>query len=159
MRALIFVVCSLLASCGSREDDDANGYATTNQIERLSTPKEDRRDPQASARLERITPVDMEREGLTGIGCNFSRDDRMYLAAVGNRAIVRIAGRIRHLVQSGPVARSGGYFQDRDLSVSIGRTDDATEPAGASSWPARITVTNQRTEVQRRQRGLWTCAG
>lgn len=156
MRGLAAGLFVLLASCGGA--DEESGHATTNQIERLSTPKEERSDPQASARLERITPDDLQRAGLTAVGCNFSRDGRMYLAAVGNRALVRIAGQVRHLVQSAPVAPSGGYFQDRDLSVSVGRTDDARQvPAGANTWPARITVTNRRTEVQRRQRGSWTC--
>ena len=156
MRLLAAVLLALVTSCGG--GDDETGQATTNQIERLSTPKEVRRDPQASARLQPLTTADLERDSMTGAGCNFSRDGRMFLAAVDSNAIVRVGGEIRHLIQSAQVGPSGGFFEDRHLSVSVGRTDEALDmPEEAKSWPARITVTNRRTEVQRRQRGVWTC--
>ena len=156
MRPGALLALLLLAGCG--ETGSGNGAATANQIERLSTPAVENRDPRASARLQPITLADLDREGLAGPGCDFSSEGRMLLAAVGSNAIVRIEGEIRHLLHSAPVGPTGGFFEDRQLSVSVGRTAESGTTAGeADSWPARVTVTNRRTEMQQELNGLWTC--
>jgi len=146
----------LLAACGQDGAESAN--ASPEQIERLARAPEEKADPLASVRIEPLAPGDLEREGLLGAGCSFSRGDRMLLAAVGSNAIVRIGGETRHLVQSAAVGPSGGFFEDRQLSVSVGRLDeDGTAAGEATSWPARIRVTNRRSGVDLVQRGHWTC--
>ena len=156
MRSRALLALLLLAGCG--ESGTGNRAATANQIERLSTPKVEKQDPRASARLQPITPEDLEREGLAGAGCDFSGEGRLLLAAVGSNAIVRIEGEIRHLLHSAPVGPTGGFFEDRQLSVSVGRTAESGTTAGeAGSWPARVTVTNRRIEIQQEMAGIWTC--
>ena len=154
-RALLALL--LLAGCGPGGAGGGDGAADTNQIERLSTPKVEKPDPRASAQLQPLTPEDIEREGLLGAGCAFARDGRILLASVGSDALVRHAGELRHLIHSAPVGATGGFFEDRHLSVSIGRTSETAAAGEASSWPARITITNRRTEAQVELRGVWTC--
>ena len=156
-RGALLALLLLLAGCGPG-GAGGEGAADTNQIERLSTPKVVKPDPRATAQLQPLTPQDIEREGLLGAGCAFARDGRILLAAAGSDALVRHAGQLRHLIHSAPVGATGGFFEDRQLSVSIGRTSEAPAAAGAASgWPARITITNRRTEAQVELRGVWTC--
>jgi len=154
---------SLLAACGPGVAE-SNGEVSANQIERLSTPKTEERDPLASARLEPIAAEEAAREGLAGAGCAFTRDGRLLLAVVASDAIVRVEGEIRHLVHSGPVGPTGGFFEERQLSVSVGRADengvgedDAVDEGRGG--PARITVTNRRTDARHELAGVWTCGG
>ena len=109
-------------------------------------------------RLQPITPADLASEGMVGAGCDFSREGHVLLASVGSDAIVRIGGDIRHLIHSAPVGPTGGFFEDRQLSISVGRTDENDTSANAAAgWPARITISNRRAEVQRELQGVWTC--
>ena len=156
MRCWPLLLVMPLAACGGGGETSAN--VSANQIERLATPRVVKADPRASARLQPLTPADLEREGLIGAGCDFSNEGRLLLAAVDSNAIVRIQGEMRHLVHSAPVGPTGGFFEDRQLSVSVGRSSEEGMRRGeVTSWPARITVTNRRTEVQQQMTGLWTC--
>jgi hypothetical protein len=160
MRTVAALALALLAGCGPG-GGDAEGSADANQIERVSTPRVEEPDPRATAQLQPVTTEDLEREGLLGAGCAFTRQGRMLIASVGSDALVRHAGELRHLIHSAPVGATGGFFEDRQLSVSVGRTSEEAAAAAAadeaSSWPARITVTNRRTEAQVELRGVWTC--
>ena len=145
-----------LVACGG--GDEPEGAASANQIERLSTPQVGTQDPQAAARLLPLTAEHVGREGLLGAGCEFSGDGAMLLAAVGGDAIVRTQEGVRRLVASAPVGPTGGFFEDGEVSVSVGRTDEAARTIGESTaWPARITVTNRRAEAQQEAAGMWTC--
>ncbi|HWT13682.1 MAG TPA: hypothetical protein VN231_13075 [Allosphingosinicella sp.] len=157
MKAALLAGALSLAACGEGDPPQA-GPANAAQIERLARPRATKQDPQASARLQPVTPEDLRREGLLGAGCNFSSEGRMLLAAVGSDAVARVEGELRHLVHSASVGPTGGFFEERRLSVSVGRTDDRGRAFGAAtSWPARITATNRRTGAQQELPGLWTC--
>jgi hypothetical protein len=174
-RGPVLAALLLLAGCGSA-GETANGAADANQIERLAKPRVEKSDPRATARLQRLTREDLEREGLLGAGCSFSRDGQLLLAVVGSDALVRIAGQRRHLIHSAPAGATGGFFEDRQIAISVGRTDEgdgppdtgsgpgqgtgsAPAPAGGTGWPARLKVVNRRTEAEVELRGVWTCAG
>jgi hypothetical protein len=159
MRAFIAAATFLLAGCGGTgQGGEAKGAASTNQIERLSTPEEEKQDPEATVRLQPITLADLDREGMVGAGCDFSREGQMLLASVGSDAVVKQSGEIRHMIHSAPVGPTGGFFEDRHLSISVGRTAEDGAAAGETHpWPARITITNRRAEIQRELRGVWTC--
>ena len=167
MRVGPVLAAVLLAGCGSA-GERGNGAADANQIERLAKPRVDKHDPRATARLQRLTREDLEREGLLGAGCAFSRDGQMLLAVVGSDALVRIAGQRRHLIHSAPAGATGGFFEDRQIAISVGRTDEGDAPpdsgsgparTGGAGWPARLKVVNRRTEAEVELRGVWTCAG
>ncbi|HKR25293.1 MAG TPA: hypothetical protein VJS15_08550, partial [Allosphingosinicella sp.] len=72
-------------------------------------------------------------------------------------AIARIEGRLLHFTHSSPIGPTGGFFEDRQLSISIGRVGEAPLE-GVDSWPARITVTNRRGEARSELSGVWRCA-
>ena len=157
MRLLLVLATLSLAGCGSAADE-AKGSADGNQIARLARPKVVRQDPSATARLQTLTNEDLEREGLTGAGCAFRREGRLLLAAVGSDSLVRISGQRRHLIHSAPVGATGGFFEDRQISVSVGRTDANGAPGdGGMTWPARLKVVNHRTEAEVELHGFWTC--
>jgi len=148
----------LLAGCDRGDRVAPEGSVSTNQIVRLSTPVEEDNDPRATVRLQPLTMTDLDREGLLGAGCAFSVDDRVLLVAVGSNAIVRLQDEIRHLVHSAPIGPTGGFFEDRHLSISVGRTDEeGVASAEGMRWPGRITVTNRRAEIEAAQAGAWTC--
>jgi hypothetical protein len=149
-------IALLLAGCG-QSGEGPRGGASENQIERLATPQKEEIDPQAAARIEPLGPEELAALGASA--CGFSRGGRVLLAATESDAIARVAGALRHFTHSGPVGPTGGFFEDRHLSISVGRTGEA--PAGegeAGSWPGRITITNRRANAQVRLDGVWRCA-
>ena len=159
MRGGAVTLSLLIAACGS-SGGPVNGGADANTLERVSTPKPDIEDPQASVRLQTINEDDLQREGLYGAGCWFMRDGMMLLAAFGSDALIRVSGELRHPTQSASVGETGGFFEDRQLSVSVGRDPESVRQAArAATWPARITITNRRTHAQLELRGSWTCSG
>jgi len=147
----------MLAGCGA--DEVGEGNATANQIERLSTPaKEPVADPNLSARLQPLDAGDVTYEGLSGPSCSFSSGGNLLLAATSGDAIARIGGAMLHFTHSAPVGPSGGFFEDRQRSISVGRTDAAEGPAQAlTGSPARINVTNRRTGARVELEGIWRC--
>jgi len=147
MRALP-ILALLLAACG--QSGPENGISE-NQIDRVSRPKEVPDPRPASVRLEPLLMADI---GLAA--CLFSRDGETVLAVTAADAAARIEGRLLHLAHSSPVGPTGGFFEDRQISISIGRLSETRGPTGA--WPARATITNRRTQAQGELDGLWICA-
>jgi hypothetical protein len=148
----------VLAATGCDGETERKRAPTTNQLERLSTPDEEKSDPQASVQLQPLPRADLAR--VSASGCMFAWEGRIYLAASDDGAIVRIAGQSRRLAQTAPVDQSGGFFEDRHVSVSVGRTDESNElPEEAHRLPARVTVTNRLTGARGSQRGIWACGG
>ena len=147
----------LLLGCEEGLVSDDRGV-TVNQIERVSTPKEEARPPDLVERLQPITREDLERAGLVGAGCNFSSGGRLLLVAASEGALVRFGPQLVRLAGAGPVSPSGGFFEHRQVSVSVGRLSEKDGAADESaSWPARAIVTNRRTEVVNEIQGVWTC--
>jgi hypothetical protein len=158
MRSSFLIGVILLGACGGQEE--APNAANGADIARLATPRQEAKaDPLASVRLQSLTAADLEQEGLAGAGCEFRLGDMIVLAAAGSDALIRINGELRHLVHSAPSGATGGFFEDRRLSVSIGRTEGEGDTQATGTWPARLTVTNRRTEVDLELRGSWSCRG
>ena len=157
MRLAALLPALLLAGCGEPDIVSENAGASANQIERLSTPKEESVDPQASVRLAPLGLPDLDGAGMQSPACDFSSGGRMLLAATSADAIARIEGRLLHFTHSSPMGPSGAFFEDRQISISIGRVG-AAPLEGRDGWPARLTVTNRRTEAQAEVSGVWRCA-
>ena len=158
MRRAAAMLALLAASCGERGPVGEDRGISANQIERLSTPQVENPDPQAPARPQPLRRADLEAAGLERIACAFGRDGHMLLAVGAGDAIARVAGTLHHLAHSGPVGSTGGFFEDRRISISVGRVGNP--PAGESAagrWPGRITVTNRRAEAQVEWDGVWQC--
>jgi hypothetical protein len=160
VRRAFLLALFVLSGCGERQGE-ASGSGTApdiNQIERLSTPKEETADPQAGARLEPLLPDDIALLGDAGPICAFRSEEAVLLAASASDAIVRQSGQILHPVHSSPMGPSGGFFEDRSLSISIGRTEASSPSAPPrASGPARMTVTERRSKAQIDLVGGWTC--
>jgi hypothetical protein len=151
-----------LAACGGRESG-ADVKVDTNQIERLSRPREEPKasDPNFSARPQPLTGGDLRGAGMPDPPrCDFSNDGHRLFAAQGGDAIAKIENRLIHFDQSSPAGATGAFVSDRQLSISVGRTD-SSDPGGTGDdrRPARLTATNRRTGATVELTGTWRCAG
>lgn len=145
----------LLAGCGGGTGGE-NAGISTNQLERLATARpEPATDPQLPARPQPLVPADLEGAAMPRPACDFSKTGHMLLAATPSDAIARVDGRLYHFNHSSPIGPTGGFFEDRQLSISIGRVADTTGRAGR--WSARMTVTNRRANAQVEIVGTWRC--
>jgi hypothetical protein len=149
MRTLAAFALVLLAGCsGADRDDEA---PDTNEIRRLSTPTNAAAvDNSVSASIEPLRPEDLSGFGEGAALCRFLRNNQLFVAAAPDDAVARIAGALRHFVQTTPPGATGVFLEDRQVSISIGRTD-------SGGVAARLTVTNRRTGVQERWAGDWRC--
>ncbi len=148
MRTAAGFALVLLAGCGGGGRDTE--APDTNEIRRLSAPAnvvaDDNRD---SASIAPLRPEDLDTFGEGAALCRFLRNDQLFVAASRDDAVARVAGTLRHFVQTTPPGPTGVFLEDRQISISIGRTD--------SGGAARLTVTNRRTGVQERWAGDWRC--
>jgi hypothetical protein len=145
----------LLAGCGGGSVG-GNAQITTNQLERLATARpEPTVDRQLAARPQPLLRADLEGAGMARPGCDFSKTGHMLLAVTADDAIARIDGRLYHFNHSNPAGPTGGFFEDRQLSISIGRVTDTTGRIGR--WTARMTATNRRANAQVEIVGTWRC--
>jgi hypothetical protein len=153
------VLCLLVAGCGHEVAVD-NGPANTEQIERLSTPQEPVLDTQAAARLQPLGRSELAQAGLATPLCAFTRFGATLLAVSQSDAIARVAGVLHHFAHASPAGPTGGFFEDRQVSISVGRTGAVVPGEGThGSWPGRITVTNRRAHAQIELDGNWRCGG
>jgi hypothetical protein len=145
----------LLAGCGGGPVGE-NAAITTNQLERLATARpEPVPDPQIPARPQSLLRADLEGAAMGQPACDFSKNGHMLLAATPGDAIARIDGRLYHFSHTSPVGPTGGFFEDRQLSISVGRVAETTGRIGR--WTARMTVTNRRPSAQVEIVGTWRC--
>lgn len=153
--ALPLLLLLPIAGCGGGPGGE-NAGITANQLERLAKAKpEDIPDPQLAARPQSLVRADLEGAGMARPVCDFSKNGHMLLAATASDAIARIDGRLYHFNHSSPVGPTGGFFEDRQLSISVGRVAETTGRAGR--WTARMTVTNRRANAQVEIVGTWRC--
>jgi len=144
-----------LAACGGSPVGE-NAEITTNQLERLATARPEAvPDSQLPARPQSLARADLESAGIVQPVCDFSKNGHMLLAATASDAIARVDGRLIHFNHSSPVGPTGGFFEDRQLSISIGRVAETTGRAGR--WTARMTATNRRANAQVEIVGTWRC--
>ena len=146
MRLAAIALFSLLAACGEPVVGDDRGV-TANQLARLSTPRVEAPDPAAAVRLQPLGLADLDSAGMPDPLCEFVRRGRLIFAASSSDAIARIGGRVLHFTHSGRMERGGGFFEDRQISISIGRVGPN----------ARIAVTNRRDGAQLQGVGEWRC--
>ncbi|HVQ07419.1 MAG TPA: hypothetical protein VMS43_03185 [Allosphingosinicella sp.] len=145
----------LLAACGGGPGGE-NAGITTNQLEWLATARpEPVADSQLAARPQALARADLEGAGMPQPACDFSKNGHMLLATTPGDAIARIDGRLYHFSHSSPAGPTGGFFEDRQLSISVGRVAETTGRAGR--WTARMTVTNRRPNAQVEIVGTWRC--
>jgi len=160
MRLAVPLALLALAGCGGR-DSGADTKVDTNQLERLARPKEEPKaaDPQISARPQPLTGADLRGAGIPDPPrCDFSSGGHRLFVVQGGDAIARIENLLLHLDQTSPASGTGTFVSDRQLSISVGRTD-VIDPGGTGDdrWPARLTATNRRTHAQVELTGTWRC--
>ncbi len=162
MRLMLVLALLPLAACGGGGRGSGGAKVDSNQIERLSRPRvEPQQDPLISARPQPLTGADLRGAGMPDPpGCDFTNNGHRLFAASGGDAIARVNGRLFHFDQTSPAGQTGTFVQDRQLSISIGRTTDI-DPGGMDDhrWPARLTATNRRTRAQIELAGTWRCGG
>ena len=161
MRPVVPLALLALAACGGR-DSGADTKVDTNQLERLARPKEEPKaaDPQISARPQPLTGADLRGAGIPDPPrCDFSSGGHRLFAVQGGDAIAKIENLLIHFDQTSPASATGTFVSDRQLSISVGRTD-VIDPGGTGDdrWPARLTATNRRTRARVELGGTWRCA-
>ena len=161
MRLAVPLALLALAACGGR-DSGADTKVDTNQLERLARAKEEPKaaDPQISARPQPLTGADLRGAGIPDPPrCDFSSGGHRLFAVQGGDAIAKIENQLIHFDQTSPASATGTFVSDRQLSISVGRTD-VIDPGGTGDdrWPARLTATNRRTHAQLELTGTWRCA-
>ena len=161
MRAAAPLALLALAACG--HDSGAGATVDTNQIERLSRPREEPKadDTQISARPQPLTGADLRNSGLSDPpGCDFSKDGHRLFATQGAGAITKVENRLIRFSQASPASATGAFVTDRQISISVGRAD-VIDPGGTGDdrWPARLTATNRRTGARVELAGTWRCSG
>lgn len=151
------LLCLALAAC-QKAPPSINQGASEEQIRRLSTLKVETPDLLVSARVQPLLPADLVRNGIGRPTCDFSRNGQMLLAISPTDAVARVAEIVRHFVHASPMGPSGGFFDDRQISISVGRTGQIVPgESGVGAWPARMTVTSRRENAQVEQAGIWRC--
>jgi len=148
MAALSLIVLAAACDGGPYERNEG---PSLEQIREVSTPSnEAAADVAGSIAFQPLTEADLAGRGLTASDCRFVRNGRLLVAAGGTAAIARIGGGLRHFVPTAPPAATGAFLEDRQISVSIGRT----APDGTA---ARLAVTNRRTGAEEEWAGDWAC--
>jgi hypothetical protein len=160
MRPAVPLALLALAACGGRESG-AGTKVDTNQLERLARPKEEPKaaDLQISARPQPLTGADLRGAAIPDPPrCDFSSAGHRLFAVQGGDAIAKIENLLLHFDQTSPASATGTFVSDRQLSISVGRTD-VIDPGGTGDdrWPARLTATNRRTHAQVELTGTWRC--
>lgn len=146
--ALPLLLIALPAACGPAPVEENVGPNTA-EIKAVSTPANDV-EPASMASID-LQPLSAADLAEVRDGCRFARNGATLVAASGSLAIARVEGALRHFVPTSPPDETGAFLEDRQLSISIGRTEPGTVTA-------RITVTNRRSEAQQRWAGSWVCA-
>lgn len=148
MTRLIFLIPALMAfsACNSAPGDEQ--APNTQQIENLSKIEEEpKADPRESVRLQSLASEDLLL-GSDG-GCRFTAQRGILLATAGEGAVARLGDELRTLIPTGPAGPSGGFYEQGQMSISVGRGEGAT--------PDRLAVTNRRTGAHVVERGAWEC--
>ncbi|MGQ0558480.1 MAG: hypothetical protein ACT4OE_02680 [Sphingosinicella sp.] len=151
MRPLLAGVL-LLAACGPEPQLPA---ASGNQLERLSQLENEEPEPVATATAEPLRHSDIALAPQPV--CLFARGNFVLLHVSAAGAVVRLLGRAHHLPHAGPLAASGGFFDDGRIAVSVGRAGVAAGQSAPGAWPGRIGVHNRRTRARQEQDGRWLC--
>jgi len=151
------ILLLMLAGCRAEGDGHMASAPDLNQIERLSTPPEAVDDPKAGARLEPLSPQDLAGAGMAGVACGFTSGGALLLAARGGDTLIKHSGVLIHLAQSSPMGPSGGYFEERRLRISIGRTEAGAAYDQTGAAPARAMITDRTNQAQVELTGIWAC--
>lgn len=153
----VALLCLALAAC-QKAAPSINEGASEEQIRRLATLNVVPPDLTLPAHVQPLLPADLVRNGIGRPTCDFSRDSAMLLAISDTDAVARVAGLVRHFVHASPMGPTGGFFSDRQVSISVGRTGQIVPGESAvGRWPARMTVTNRHENAQFEEPGLWRC--
>lgn len=134
----------LAAGCG---DTGGNDAPAVDEIERLSTPENVAENVVEPARLDPLGNASLSAMGAMAARCRFEGPVGTLLVAGGDSGVAMVDGAPRQLVATAPAAPTGGFFEDRQISISVGRT-----AAGD-----RLTLTNRRTQAQAEITGRWMC--
>ena len=153
----ILLLSLALAAC-DKGPPVMNQGASEAQIRRLATLNVVPPDLTLPAHVQPLLPADLVRNGIGQPTCDFTRDGQMLLAINATEAVARVAGIVRHFVHASPMGPTGGFFSDRQVSISVGRTGQIVPgESGVGRWPARMTVTNRHENAQLEQSGVWRC--
>lgn len=136
-----------LAGCGGPESP-ADDALTADEIERLATA------PERVERIDRSVLLEaLPAARLAARPCRLTQGGVVLLAAGPDSAAVRIEDRLLVVPSAGPVGPTGAYFEGGGVSISIGRTGQAS----ADGARALVQVANRVTGAMREFDATWSC--
>ena len=146
----------LLAACGpsgqerglSEEEINALGLGHNASTEKAPTP--------SSIGLDPLAPEDLVAANMRP-GCMLRVGGQPVLAAEQYRALVNRYGQRTELSVDGPVGATGGFFQNQNISVSVGRPYDRADPDQLPSGPARVRLNDRRQNTSTEVEADWSC--
>lgn len=155
---------AFLAACG-QEEPGLNNQQFAEAIENVAEarPEPDPKPEAPGPSLVAIASEDIAGALAPGAGCDFSSSGGLLFASIGTDALARVNGIATRLRASAPIGPSGGFFEGERFAISIGRLDDLADnrltPGAATSWPARLVLSDRRrdTSDELRLEGTWRC--
>ena len=146
----------LAAACGpseqgrglTEEEINALGLGGNVSAERAPTP--------ATIGLDPLTPDDIAGANIRP-SCVLRVGGEPVLAAEQYDAVVSRYGQRTALRVEGPVGDTGGFFQNDDISISVGRPQDRADPDQLPTGPARARLNDRRRGTSNEVEADWSC--
>jgi hypothetical protein len=151
-----------VAGCGPEREQTASEKSAeqlTREIEAVAELKPPVKEGDLPISLVPLKRSDLAQLSHGPIACYLFRGEKIYLATTGADAILRINGRLTHVLAGGPVGPTGGFFTARDTRVSIGRTGKYAGRAAdyVPGWLADVAVRAGPEAMAQHATGSWTC--
>jgi hypothetical protein len=146
----------ILAGCGPSEHDRGLTEEEINALG-LGANKSAAAEPApATIGLEALNPGDLTGANLRPI-CMLRIGGQPVLAAERYRALVNRHGRSVELRVEGPVGATGGFFQNKAISISVGRPYDRSDPDQVAAGPARARLNDRSRGTSNEVDADWSC--
>jgi hypothetical protein len=159
------VLALFAASCGGGEgpDEPAGDPSPAELADRIEnvafapTPEEEKK--AVPRRLGVLQESALPAEYRTGRSCRLTQGANLLLVAAAPGAVANIDGRMVRLGTAGPVGPSGGFYEAKGASISIGLKPLEGAAIGAATTRAGVTVGGDDNKPLEQHEASWICLG
>jgi hypothetical protein len=163
-RNFLAVMALILASCGEEGSDEPVGNPSADElhsrIENVAfvQPKEEAQ-KDAPRRLGVLQEAALPAEYRAGRSCRLTQGANLLLIAAAPGALANVDGRVTPMHIAGTVGPSGGFFEGRGASVSVGLQPPEGAAVGSPTTHAGVTVGGDDSKPIERHEASWICLG